>query len=161
MTETISREVVTNPKSKDAEEQKLAPPGKLEEPVAAHQIQVGGRDHLHSRRFQSSAPGERSAKIVSPFAAGPADAVFRADEYNALILKRIIGLPGETISIHRGGEIFIDGKHLEEPYATIGHTTYNGAKLLEPHQYFLFGDNRGISERYFKFDNEILGKVVF
>src|SRR6185436_17885796 len=27
---------------------------------------------------------------------------FHADEYNALILKRIIGLPGETVSIHRG-----------------------------------------------------------
>jgi signal peptidase I len=86
---------------------------------------------------------------------------FRADEYNALILKRIVGLPGETVSIHRGGEIFINGKHLEEPYATIGHTTYNGVAPLEPHQYFLFGDNRGVSERYFKYDYQIIGKVVF
>src|SRR5438309_34153 len=27
---------------------------------------------------------------------------FRAAEYDALILKRIVGLPGETVSIHRG-----------------------------------------------------------
>lgn len=86
---------------------------------------------------------------------------FRAEEYNALILKRIIGLPGETISIHRGGEIFIDGKHLDESYETRGHTTFSGSKTLEPHQYFLFGDNREVSERYFKYDYQLLGKVVF
>jgi signal peptidase I len=86
---------------------------------------------------------------------------FHADEYDALILKRIVGLPGETVSIHRGGEIFINGKHLEESHPTKGHTTYLGSKALEPNQYFLFGDNREVSERYFKFDYQLLGKVVF
>jgi signal peptidase I len=86
---------------------------------------------------------------------------FRADKYNALILKRVLGLPGETVSIHRGGDIFIDGKLLIEPYATKGKTLYKGVVPLEPNQYFLFGDNREISERYFKFDYQIVGKVVF
>jgi signal peptidase I len=86
---------------------------------------------------------------------------FRADEYNALILKRIIGLPGETIRINRQGEIFVNGKHLEEPYPTLGHTSYNGTKTLEPNQYFLFGDNREVSERYFKYDYQLLGKLAF
>src|SRR4051812_7247815 len=86
---------------------------------------------------------------------------FHADEYNALILKRIIGLPGETVSIHRGGEIFINGKYLEEPYATKGLTNYRGSKTLEPNQYFLFGDNREISELYYKFDYQLIGKMLF
>jgi signal peptidase I len=86
---------------------------------------------------------------------------FRADGYNALILKRIIGMPGETVSIHRGGEIYINGKLLQEPYVTQGHTNYRGIQPLEPNQYFLFGDNREISERYFKYDYQLLGKVLF
>jgi signal peptidase I len=86
---------------------------------------------------------------------------FRADEFNALILKRVIGMPGETVSIHGGGDIFINGKLLEEPYPTKGHTNYRGSTTLEPNQYFLFGDNREISERYFKYDYQLLGKLVF
>src|ERR1051325_4701089 len=43
---------------------------------------------------------------------------FRADEFNALILKRVIGLPGETVCIHRSGDIFVNGHLLEEPYST-------------------------------------------
>lgn len=86
---------------------------------------------------------------------------FRAEGFNALILKRVIGLPGETVSIHGNGEIFIDGKYLHETYATKGHTSYRGVQALEAKQYFLFGDNREISERYFKFDYQIIGKVLF
>src|SRR5437764_14522640 len=38
----------------------------------------------------------------------------KAPELNAVIVKRVIGLPGETVAIHRGGDIFIDGKLLQE-----------------------------------------------
>ena len=85
---------------------------------------------------------------------------FKAEEYNALILKRVIALPGETVSVHAGGVIYINGKRLEEPYIK-GVTNYRGSVTLEPHQYFLFGDNRDVSERYFKFDYQILGKMLF
>jgi signal peptidase I len=109
-----------------------------------------GQIHLINRLAYYRHPPKRGDVIA-----------FRADEYNALILKRIIGLPGETVSIHRSGEIFINGKHLDEPYPTLGHTSYSGAVTLEPNQYFLFGDNREISERYFKYNYQILGKLAF
>ena len=86
---------------------------------------------------------------------------FRAAEYDALILKRIIGLPGETVSIHRGGRIYIDGKAIEETYPVKGETNFRGAVTLEPNQYFLLGDNRDVSERYVKFAYQLLGKVLF
>lgn len=86
---------------------------------------------------------------------------FRAAEYDALILKRIIGLPGETVSIHRAGRIYIDGKPLEENYPVKGETNFRGSVTLEPDQYFLLGDNRDVSERYFKYNYQILGKVLF
>jgi signal peptidase I len=86
---------------------------------------------------------------------------FRAEEYDALILKRVIALPGETISIHGRGDIYIDGKLLVEPYETKGRTSYRGSESLKPDQYFLFGDNREVSERYYKYNYQILGKVLF
>jgi signal peptidase I len=86
---------------------------------------------------------------------------FRADEFDALILKRVIGLPGETVSIHSGGRVYVDGKLLQETYPLKGQTNFRGTITLEPNQYFLLGDNRDISERYFKFGYQILGKVLF
>lgn len=85
----------------------------------------------------------------------------RAPDLNAVILKRVIALPGERLTIRRG-EVYINGKRLEEPYT-------KGAALglrwreheMEPHQYWLIGDNRAISADYFVFDYKIMGKILF
>jgi len=55
-------------------------------------------------------------------------------------IKRIIGLPGETVEA-RGGSIWIDGLQLEEPYVS-GTAPYNGAWDLQDDEYFVLGDNR-------------------
>ncbi len=59
------------------------------------------------------------------------------------IVKRVIGLPGETVDIHDGA-VWIDGRKLAETY-TIGtskpyqmHTPYK----VPAHCYFVMGDNR-------------------
>ena len=63
-------------------------------------------------------------------------------------IKRIIGLPGETIKI-LNGNVYINGKLLNEPYLTAGQkTTIDGSLTvpyqvtLESGQYFVMGDNR-------------------
>lgn len=63
-------------------------------------------------------------------------------------IKRIIGLPGETVSVS-GGKVFINGKILEEPYldknllTTGGNFLSEGAKItVPPDEYFVLGDNR-------------------
>ncbi len=38
------------------------------------------------------------------------------------LIKRVIGLPGETVSL-RGGRVYIDGKPLNEPYVAKGSTS--------------------------------------
>jgi signal peptidase I len=60
-------------------------------------------------------------------------------------VKRVVGMPGETVNI-RLGRVYIDGKLLDEPYA-IGDTFPDHAPLLiGPEEYFVLGDNRMVSE---------------
>ena len=75
--------------------------------------------------------------------------VFEApDMAGADYIKRIIGLPGETIKI-TSDTIYIDGKKLEEDYLPDSFNTYVGNDesmtlevKLEPDTYFVMGDNR-------------------
>ena len=59
-------------------------------------------------------------------------------------VKRIIGLPGETVEV-RNGKVFIDGKELNEPYLDTIHNQNlrdNVVKAVDQHYYFVMGDNR-------------------
>ena len=58
-------------------------------------------------------------------------------------LKRIIGLPGDSISEH-GGFIYINGKKLKEPYVSAQERGYETRSwpVLGDNQYFVMGDNR-------------------
>ena len=62
-------------------------------------------------------------------------------------VKRVIGLPGETIQIV-GDDIYIDGELLEEDYGKQA-ITYQGIAekplTLGADEYFLMGDNREVS----------------
>lgn len=61
------------------------------------------------------------------------------------IIKRVIALPGEKITIN-GANVYINGELLEEPYATY---TYPSEDYLEEtikeNEYFVMGDNRSSS----------------
>jgi signal peptidase I len=62
-------------------------------------------------------------------------------------IKRVIGLPGETIEI-RDNIVYIDGEPLEEPYLTDAARRSNGEfpeTRIPPGQLFMMGDSRGDS----------------
>jgi signal peptidase I len=78
------------------------------------------------------------------------------------IIKRIVGMPGETISFV-DGYVFINGVILNEPYLSPGLLTYvslDGVTkgydeiTLGPDEYFCLGDNRGASN-----DSRRLGPI--
>lgn len=71
------------------------------------------------------------------------------DESSINIIKRVVGLPGDTVEV-RGTKVFINGKELEEPYARYqehGITEgYFGPDVVPPGHIFLMGDNRDHSK---------------
>jgi signal peptidase I len=77
-----------------------------------------------------------------------------------VILKRIIGLPGERIAVH-AGVVYIDGKPLEEPYLKSTVRWAEGAIRLDPDEYYVVGDNRRLSFHQAVKREHIMGRVVF
>jgi signal peptidase I len=70
---------------------------------------------------------------------------FPGDPDNARYIKRIIGLPGEKISIHTN-KVFINGKELREAYIDpTSIAPYDLETELKADQYYLLGDNRPVS----------------
>ena len=62
-----------------------------------------------------------------------------------MILKRVIGIPGENIDI-KGANVYINGRILDEPYAYYSEAGNDGLnKTLGEDEYFVMGDNRIIS----------------
>ena len=69
-------------------------------------------------------------------------------------IKRVIGLPGETVS-ERNGYIYIDGKKLSEPYVKPDRRDQmSGSWRVPKNAYFVLGDNRAQS-----CDSRIWGSV--
>lgn len=63
-------------------------------------------------------------------------------------VKRLIGLPGDTLEI-RDGQVIINGEAIKEPYTALSRSTFGGDFLpdctplkIPDHKYFVMGDNR-------------------
>ena len=82
------------------------------------------------------------------------------------LIKRTIGIPGDKIEL-RDGMVFVNGERINEPYVH-GQTTachsYCRPITLGPGQYFMMGDNRGVSMDSRSFGpvpaDNIIGSVV-
>ncbi len=71
-----------------------------------------------------------------------------------VLIKRVIGLPGEVVE-GKEGKIFVNGRLLPEPYlAPTVVTSAFEPRVVGPHQYFLMGDNRPQSQ-----DSRVFGPV--
>src|SRR5215469_14611393 len=88
----------------------------------------------------------RAKPISADLARG--DVVVLDDGRSEYAIKRVIGLPGETVHVWRG-HVFINQRVLLEPYIPKKIYTFPREKqavfVLGPDQYFVLGDNRPAS----------------
>lgn len=72
-------------------------------------------------------------------------AMFFPGETQRRFIKRVVGLPGETVAV-ADGVVFINGQVLEEPYLDSSTVTVpNLERQLVEGEYFVLGDNRAVS----------------
>ena len=98
--------------------------------------------------FENPHPEQVSDRgIIGGFFHWLGEGVGLAQPQNEDFIKRVVGMPGETIEI-RNNVVYIDGQRLPEPYLTPEAKEHNGdyppTKIPED-ALFVMGDNRGNS----------------
>ena len=64
---------------------------------------------------------------------------------NKILIKRVIGIPGDWIEIDTDGTVYLNGEKLDEPYAeqiAFGECDLEFPFQVPPEQYFVLGDMR-------------------
>ena len=69
------------------------------------------------------------------------------------LIKRIIGLPGETIQ-YKEGKLYINGKKINDPYYKDENTDDFEKVTIPENYYYVMGDNRSVS-----IDSRLIGVV--
>lgn len=72
-------------------------------------------------------------------------------------VKRVIGLPGETVEI-KNGAVYVDGEAIVEPYLKEEMKGEYGPYVVPEGCYFMLGDNRNSSQDSRKWKNTYLKK---
>ena len=111
--------------------------------------------------------GSRLSYLSSDPKRGDIVVFYYPDDEKEMFIKRIIGLPGETIYIENG-TVYIDGQALDESdYLTVETHGISGPFTIPDDCYFMMGDNRNNSNdsrywnNHFVHRDKIIAKALF
>ncbi len=109
-------------------------------------IEIGNRVVTSRLSYLSSDP-RRGDIVVFPY----------PDNEELDYIKRIIGMPGETIE-GKDGLVYINGEPLEEPYVKEALDSDFGPYEVPEDSYFMMGDNRNNSQDSRYWENKFLAR---
>lgn len=79
---------------------------------------------------------------------------------SVMLMKRIVGMPGETIAFEKG-QLLINGERIDEPYLKFHSPAPDLDPVkLGPNEYYVIGDNRMNSERGRIDRDRIVGRII-
>jgi signal peptidase I len=104
-------------------------------------IRVEGRSMLPTYKDKGVNLVNRLAYVVHEPRRGDVVAIRTHAGEHIMYMKRIVGLPGETVAFH-DGYLFINGKPLDEPYLKLRGNWEHGPMQDGPDEYYVVGDNR-------------------
>lgn len=113
--------------------------------------QDGGVNFVYRLAYHSHEP--RRGDVVA----------IRFSDDHIMLMKRVIGLPGETVAFHAGRAV-INGEPLDEPYVKLPSNWELPPVTVGPDKYFVVGDNRSMPSESHMFGQaerkRIIGKIL-
>jgi len=108
-------------------------------------IRVEGGSMLPTYRDRSVNFVNRLAYLFHEPRRGDVVAIGLEAGNHIMFMKRIVGLPGETVAFHQG-HLYINGKLLDEPYVKLRGNWEHEPEPVGLDEYYVVGDNRDMAQ---------------